>query len=128
MSSCFSKCLLFSVVFGVNAASATTLTLVTTVKEVTAIGRPGVDYGGVQIAVVDPITGTSCAAADLAKGFYNSSGQSVGSLVYVQVLQNQALSAMAQGLQVRVTFDSAACVSGYGVNIMSLTVIGGTGS
>lgn len=72
---------------------ATPLYMEVTVKSVSVIGRPGIDWSGVQVETVEPITGTACAPADVAKGFYfrivtNASGIGVS-----RQYQTQALAA-----------------------------------
>lgn len=106
------------------SAHAAPLTLVTTVKSVATVARPGYDWGGLSIRVAEPITGTACAAADLAKGFYFTTLAEPRALAWAQMQQSVAMVAGALGATVRVTYDSAStCYSGYGVGFVGIEVL-----
>ena len=110
-------------IFVFDASIASPLTLTTSVESVTVIARPGVDYGGLLISVSSPITGTSCADADLEKGFYVSSGANAGSVQIAQMYQSQALFASAQSLKITVHYDSySGCQPGWGVYFTQIAV------
>ena len=115
--------LLLTALLTVEAANAAPLTLTATIKEVAVIARPGVDYGGVQISVVEPITGTGCTAADLASGFYYSSFTSTAVMPLIQLIHAQAIAAKAQDLKIKVFYDSAStCYPGYGVGFTGISI------
>ena len=104
-------------------ALATPVSLTSKVKSVSLVGRPGVDYGGVQILLDAPITGTACAPADVARGFYYSSGTAASGAIVLQAYMNLALSAQAQDIPMTINYDTAtACVSGYGVGMPATPV------
>lgn len=106
-----------------GACMASTVTLTTTVKKVTAVARPGIDYGGVRIEVNSPITGTSCGQSVLEKGFYFSSGTNAADMQIIHMFHAQALYAASQSLNITVHYDSnSSCQANLGVYFTQIAV------
>lgn len=103
---------------------AAPLVITSKVESVSLVGRPGTDYGGIQIKLTSPITGTACATADVSRGFYYSAGATAQGAIVMQAYMNLALSAQAQDLALTVNYDSAtACSPGYGIGMPATPIL-----
>jgi len=111
---------LLALVTGASPCWAAPLSGTFTVKSVNMIFRPGVSFG-IRIETVEPITGTTCAAADVSRGFYYSQPASLD-IPQMQSFQNQALFAASQEKQITVSYDSATCTAGWGVTFREVKV------